>query len=115
MMAVLLPAYFHDASMEAVAPMFDGTTFRAQAMVRGFEVLASWSSVDRLASITVPTLVLAGRHDVFTSHPQSRRIASRIADAELVVFEHSGHFPWIEEPERFDSVVGDWLDRATPD
>jgi proline iminopeptidase len=78
-------------------------------MVRGFEVLASWSSVDRLAGIVAPTLVLGGRHDVFTAWPQAHRIASRIPGAEVVVFEESGHFPWIEEPDRFFAVVRDWL------
>ncbi len=31
------------------------------------------------------------------------------ADAELVVFEQSGHCPMWEEPERFNQVVGDWI------
>jgi len=107
-MAQLFPAYFHrpgDLDLEAIAA---GTIFRADAMVRGFEVLSSWSSVDRLASLYVPTLVMAGRHDVFTSYPQSQRIASRAPDASLVLFEHSGHFPWIEEPDRFFSTVREW-------
>jgi len=89
--------------------ILDATVFDAAAMARGFEILAGWSSVDRLASIVAPTLVLAGRHDVFTSWPQARRIASRLPGAELVIFEDSGHMPWLDEPDRFVEVVDEWL------
>ena len=31
----------------------------------------------------------------------SEELASGIANARLVIFEHSGHTPFVEEPERF--------------
>jgi proline iminopeptidase len=109
MMYRLLPFYFPKTNPESVAPLFEGTVFRAGMLRRGFEVLSRWSSVDRLESITAPTLLLAGRHDVFTSVPQSFRIGRRIPDATTVVLEHSGHFPWIEEPEPFFAALRDWM------
>ena len=75
----LLPYYLHRRAVDEVAAMLDDTVFSRDAMVRGFEVLAGWSAVDRLHTIVAPTLVVVGRHDVFTSPPQARRIASRIA------------------------------------
>lgn len=75
-------------------------------------VLQTWSSVDRLHRIQVPTLLLVGRHDLFCSPAQSHRIARRIADAELVVLERSGHLPWVEEPEHFFATLGAWLARS---
>ena len=110
-MAAIFPAYFHAPERLDLASLVEGTLFRADAMARGFEVLASWSSVDRLAQITTPTLVCAGRHDAFTSWPQAHRIVERVPGADLAVFESSGHFPWIEEPDRFFATVGDWLAR----
>jgi proline iminopeptidase len=110
-MGELLPYYFHTMDPDHVAPLFEGTIYRAGMMTRGFEVLSTWSSVDRLGEIAAPTLLLVGRHDVFTSYPQSYRIARRIPDAEIVVFEGSGHFPWIEEPDVFFAAVCDWLGR----
>jgi proline iminopeptidase len=35
----------------------------------------------------------------------------RIPGAELVIFEESNHVPFLEETERFDQVVGDWIAR----
>jgi pimeloyl-ACP methyl ester carboxylesterase len=37
------------------------------------------------------------------------RIAGRIPGARHVVFEHSGHFMWPEEPDRFFGLVSAWL------
>jgi pimeloyl-ACP methyl ester carboxylesterase len=37
------------------------------------------------------------------------RIARRVPHAEVVVFEDSGHFPWLEEPNHFFEVLGAWL------
>ena len=108
----LMPHYLHRREPAELAVVLDATIFDAAAMVRGFEVLASWSSVDRLSAISAPTLVVAGRHDVFTSWPQARRITSRIAGAHLVIFEDSGHMPWLDEPDRFFDVVNGWLDEV---
>lgn len=84
----------------------------AASMVRVFEALGRWSSVDRLDRITCPTLVVAGRYDDFCSLAQHERIARRIAGAELAVFEGSGHFPWLEEPDVFFERIGGWLGRS---
>jgi pimeloyl-ACP methyl ester carboxylesterase len=78
-------------------------------MRRGFEELARWSAVDRLHEVTSPVLLVAGRHDAFTAWPQSERIASRLNDADVVILERSGHFPWLEEPDSFFAAVEDWL------
>jgi pimeloyl-ACP methyl ester carboxylesterase len=45
-----------------------------------------------------------------TSPPQARRIASRVPNARLELFEDSGHFMFLDEPVRFEQVVGGWLD-----
>jgi proline iminopeptidase len=108
-MTAMLPAYFHRPEHLDLAAAAEGTVFRAAAMVRGFEVLAGWSSVDRLRQVSAPTLLVTGRHDLFTAWPQAHRIGSRIPGAEVVIFEESGHFPWIEEPDRFFPLVADWL------
>ena len=105
----LMPHYLHRRDPSDLDAILDSTVFDAAAMARGFEVLAGWSSIDRLSTIVAPTLVLAGRHDVFTSWPQARRIASRIPGADLVIFEDSGHMPWLDEPDRFFEVVDGWL------
>ena len=111
LMRRMLPYYFHAMTPDQAEPAMAGMVFSADAMVRGFEVLAGWSSVDRLPDITAPTLLLWGRHDLVCSLPQATRIANRLPDAEVRVFENSGHFPFVEEPRPFFEGVREWLTR----
>lgn len=105
----LLRFYLHQGDLDEARALTEGTVYSAAAMLSGFEALASWSAVDRLGTIACPTLVVAGRHDLFTSFPQAHRIARRIPGAQVEVLEHSGHIPWLDEPDAFFAVVRDWL------
>ena len=67
--------------------------------------------LDRLSDIQRPVLVLAGRHDRTCSVEASEAIAAGVPGAELVVFEHSGHMTFVEEPERYVAVVREFLER----
>jgi proline iminopeptidase len=67
---------------------------------------------DRLGTVTQPLLVLAGRRDRTCAVAAAEVIAAAVADAELVVFEHSGHMTFVEENERYVQVVRDFLHRA---
>ncbi len=68
---------------------------------------------DRLAEIRVPTLICVGRFDPQAPVPCSEELARGIAGARLEIFEHSGHYPFSEEPERFRQVVGQFLAAPT--
>jgi proline iminopeptidase len=41
---------------------------------------------------------------------QAEIIRQGVPNATLHIFEHSGHFPWIEEPDAFFSAVRAFLD-----
>ena len=113
-MRALAPYFFRRdgaAGPEARFGLFDGSSFDARAAGRWMQATGWWSAVDRLDQVTAPALLLVGRHDVFCPPRQSQRIAGRLVDAEVVVFEHSGHLPWVEEAEAFFGSVGGWLDR----
>jgi proline iminopeptidase len=63
--------------------------------------LPNYDVVDKLGTITVPSLVVAGRHDWVTTVPQLKTIADGIPGSELIVYERTGHFPFIEEQDQF--------------
>ena len=63
----------------------------------------------QLGSITQPVLVLGGRFDRECVVEASEAIARGIPDAELVIFEQSGHFVFVEEPEKFLAAVQSFL------
>lgn len=106
----VLPHYVKRFDATQLQVRFQDTVVSLDAMIRGFEVLAGWSSVDRLPTITAPTLVVAGRDDPVMSWPQSVRIAKRIPGAELEILEEASHFVWLDEPDGFWSAVDRFLD-----
>lgn len=106
----VLPIYFHRPGKVDLDALVDGMTMRARAFNRGFFHCArSYDVTDRLPTITVPTLVLSGRHDWVCPPEQGERLQRGLPRATHYVFEESGHFPFIEEPGRFVDVVTDWL------
>jgi pimeloyl-ACP methyl ester carboxylesterase len=59
-----------------------------------------------LGTLTVPALVVAGRHDVVCGVRWAEELHKLILGSRLVVLEQSGHFGHLEEPQRFaDEVV----------
>jgi 3-oxoadipate enol-lactonase len=64
---------------------------------------------ERLTDIHVPTLVLSGKYDNEVSRQNSRNWAEGIPDARLVLFENSGHLVNIDEVDKFNQTVLDFL------
>jgi 3-oxoadipate enol-lactonase len=59
---------------------------------------------DRLAKITCPTLVAAGRYDGIAPPPNSEAIAQRIPNAELRFYE-GGHAFFAQDPKAFPEII----------
>ena len=109
---LLFPLYFKSYDPRLGAEIDARISYSAAGFNRGFvECLPQLDVLSRLHEIVAPTLVIGGRHDWITPIAESAdRLHARIPNSEQVVFEHSGHFPFIEEQERFLSVVGKWAD-----
>jgi len=67
--------------------------------------------VDRLPQVPQPVLALAGRYDRTCPVEGAQAIAGGVPHGECVVFECSGHMTFVEENERYLSVVRDFLTR----
>jgi proline iminopeptidase len=64
----------------------------------------------RLKEIAVPTLVIVGRHDFITNVAMAEEMARHIPGARLEIFEDSGHFALIEEPEKFRRIIREFVE-----
>ena len=65
--------------------------------------------VERLAEITMPTLVITGDDDRIVPTKQSLRLADELPNAELKVIAQSGHLPHEEKPVEFMQAVTEFL------
>ena len=63
----------------------------------------------QLSCIKQPLLVLAGRHDRTCSIEGAKVIATGVPGSQLVIFEESGHLPFVEERERYIETVRNFL------
>jgi L-proline amide hydrolase len=70
--------------------------------------LRDWSVVDRVSTITAPTLLVSGAYDEATPATM-QPFMDAIPDVRWEVFAESSHMPHVEEEERFLSVVGAFL------
>ena len=70
--------------------------------------LKNWSVVERVQHIVAPTLLLSGRFDEATP-ATVQPFFDAIPDVRWEIFEASSHMPFIEERERYMSVVEDFL------
>jgi pimeloyl-ACP methyl ester carboxylesterase len=71
------------------------------------ELLRRLDVVDHLARITCPTLVCVGELDPVTPVAASREIVAALPPGigQLEVIERAGHFPWLDMPDRYWSLI----------
>jgi proline iminopeptidase len=112
-------AYRHRAFELSVAGYFaepgaahDLTPFRVTGRVQQ----SVWDSLDdfdllasgQLDSVRIPTLVAHGRQDPIPL--ASSQAAARAIGARLVVIEHAGHVPYVENPTALFVAIREFLD-----
>jgi proline iminopeptidase len=105
----ILPLYFNNYNPEIGEAMNEKMIYNAAAFNHGNRCFLNYNTLSRLHEIKVPTLITAGRHDFITPPAQgAERLHKLIPNSKLVIFEDSGHFPFVEEQEKFLNVAADW-------
>jgi pimeloyl-ACP methyl ester carboxylesterase len=64
---------------------------------------------DRLKGLSMPTLLIWGRHDHIFPAVHAESALKKLPNGRVEIFEESGHTPQMEEPERFNRLVLDFL------
>jgi proline iminopeptidase len=100
---VISPFFFTSIeNLEKNRDVFDSLTVSFDAQ-RGVG-LSDQSSVNLetfLPAMKIPTLVIVGQADFICPPSASEYLHREIARSKLLIVEHSGHFPWLENPEQF--------------
>lgn len=113
-----------DGDREAVAPFFYGRWDAAARehsaasrpqnpeAVAGFGAEGAFDPEATRAAIAgfgPPVLLLAGEFDLNSPPSAVAGFAALFPDAELVVQPGAGHYPWLDDADRFTSAVGAFL------
>lgn len=64
---------------------------------------------EQLSSLNIPTLIVSARHDWITPVTQGKEIHDLISNSKWVIFEKSGHMPFIEEQDQFIQTIVDFI------
>ena len=65
-----------------------------------------------LARVAIPALIVHGREDPIPL--ESSELAARALGARLVVLEHCGHVPYVEQPQSLFDAMREFLTHTTP-
>ncbi|MGD8968887.1 MAG: alpha/beta hydrolase [Anaerolineae bacterium] len=77
----------------------------AGVLLGDFVACDRFDIMDRLAEISVPTLVIGGSADKLTPLKYAHYLAENIPDARLVTVEGAGHMVMLEQPEQVTDAV----------
>ena len=93
----------------------DLTPFRVIGRVQQqvWESLGDFDLLQRVEQVDCPVLILHGRHDPIPLEA-SEALSRALPDARLVVLEHSGHVPYVEEPDALFSAIERFLGETAP-
>src|SRR5256886_4104573 len=64
---------------------------------------------DRLAELPMPTVLIWGRHDPIFPASHAEIAKDKLRTGRVEIFENSGHTPQMEEPNRFNKLVLEFL------
>jgi 3-oxoadipate enol-lactonase len=94
---------------------------RALALAQSAEVVAyAWVACltcdlsGAVRAVSAPSLIIAGQSDLFTPPYLVRAVARELADVEIEVWEETGHFPFLENPGRFNQRLEAFIQRCLP-
>ena len=83
---------------------------RTPSLVGGLRAMAQRpDSTPLLSSIRVPTLIVVGEDDKATPVSSARTMHEAIPGSRLVIIPEAGHVSNLEQPERFNAALRDFL------
>ena len=109
----MLPGQLGSQAREWLVQRFGSADYRAAGpLLRPTLVAAVTEDLSELAQlIEIPTLVIWGARDAeLPLDPHAQRLRALISSSELVVLEHSGHFPFVDEAGRFARIFDSFMD-----
>jgi pimeloyl-ACP methyl ester carboxylesterase len=87
-----------------------GTVGGAQARA----LAARTDAWDRLAALTMPTLLIWGEQDAAIPVAVGQRLAAALPNARLHVLPECGHLPTLERPHEVAGLVREWMRGVAP-
>ena len=103
------PRYWSDPTYDSYW-IWIGKQFSASMVGHLFGVLLKdYDKTDQYSNIITPVFLAHGRYDYAVPCHLWDESKKQFPEVTFHLFEHSGHFPMIEEQELFNSRIIEWL------
>lgn len=106
----IFPAFFFDRTQGlAAAAAKPGGSYHADtnALLMA-DLEKSYDLRAGLARVTSPVLIIEGRQDPM-GDDTAEEIHARLSASVIRYINQCGHFPWIEQPEKFKAIISEFL------
>jgi len=84
---------------------------KQMALIAGLELLNNVDLRAQFSELTMPCLSLFGELDILVPIANIATLTKLAASNQQVIFKNSSHAPFISEPEHFQAVLIDFIDR----
>ena len=78
-------------------------------LINQFKALSDFDTLDSLHKVSQPTLIVVGSKDIRTPPERSKLIHEKIPNSKLVILEGLKHGFIIEDPERVNNLIWDFI------
>ena len=82
------------------------------SLIQGLDWLRKTELRQKVATITIPTLLIHGESDPLMPLPAARWLAEHLPQARLEVFHGAAHAPFLNSPERFAELLIEYCHAA---
>ncbi len=116
MVHLTLSPDFVNKHPNVVEQMIEGinvTPREAETMARLLRGAVGFDGVPGMAEMDAPTLIIAGKLDIFTPPSQARRLHAELPNARLIVMDGVAHTPFIERSAETFAAVRTFLTDAS--
>lgn len=103
---LMAPSASDDARRRAIEA---ASQLHVESYIKTVRASATFSRVDNLKNIDVPTLLVFGEVDPLTPPHVGAYMQERIEGSELVIIENAGHMTNLERPDAFNGAVRTFL------
>lgn len=93
----------------AIELLIGGETRLPACYIRQNEACQQHNTLPDLSRILQPTLVMGGDSDPICSMTATRALVNGLPNAELEIFEGASHFFLMEQPDKFNRRLLNWL------
>lgn len=104
-----------DKQQEKLVQKYGSSDYKAltPSMRETFKAVVNEDLTAFLPNISAPTLLIWGENDIETPMSYAKIMEQHISDSAIIVFEQGDHFAFVQQHQRFRSIIENFFSEAS--